>query len=101
MTFRVRRQLRPSRVERELLANAGEYVEQRAIATPGVPHVVGGHQRHVERAGEVDDESVAALFGEVEVALHVDSQPIAAETAELGYGTAGGRCIAPRGREGE
>ena len=27
MTFRVRRQLRPGRVERELLADAGEYVE--------------------------------------------------------------------------
>ena len=55
----------------------------------------------MQRPGEVDDETVAALFGGVEVALYVDRQPIAEETAELVDGVAGGGCIAARGGEGE
>src|SRR5262249_55968980 len=44
--------------------------------------VVGGHQRNSRRSRQVDEEAVAPLLLEVEMALDVDREPIAEEAVE-------------------
>ena len=57
----VARQPPAGRVERGVVMDAGEHVEQRAIARRREPHAVGGDDRHAKRAGQLGQRLVVGI----------------------------------------
>ncbi len=65
--------------ERGLVFEAGEDVEDFAARFGGVGDAVGGDERKVERAGEIDGGLVAGFFGAIVMALEFDVYVFVAE----------------------
>ena len=63
-------------VERGLLAQTGEHVEQRPAARRGVADVVADGERNGEALGDGPERAVEALRGGIEMALQVDDEAI-------------------------
>ena len=66
----------------DVVADAGEDVEQLALRRGGVGGAVGGHQRDAERAGAFGDGLIVGLFIAVVVALEFGVEVVAAEDVE-------------------
>ncbi len=73
----VQRQLPPGRLERRLVADAGEHVVERAILRRREAHAVGGHHRDVKRGRQRDQRLVVGLLvpDEMPLQLQVDVRP--------------------------
>ena len=72
------------------MPDAGEDVEQRAAVGRRVADVVGGDDGHAVRGGEVGQPAREPLAVALEVALHVDGEPLA-EDAPQAVEMRGGR----------
>ena len=81
MPFRIHRQQASRCIERRLVTDAGEDIEDFALILCGVVHATRGQQRQVQRAGDADGRTVAMLFLTVEVALQLDVDISRAEDA--------------------
>ena len=68
--------------ERAMVADGGEGVAQFASFGSGVADAVGGEQRKMQRAGDVDGGAVAGFFFAMEVALQFDVDIFGAEDAD-------------------
>ncbi len=68
--------------ESAVVADGGEGVAQFAGFGGGVADSVGGEQRKIQRAGDVDCGAVAGFFFALEMALQFDVDVIAAENAD-------------------
>src|SRR5205814_6114022 len=80
--LRVARQLPPRRIERRLVADAGEHVEERAVRDCGETDVVGGDRLYAECARERFERHVGGLFVAQQVTLQLDEHAAAAEQAD-------------------
>ena len=78
----VSRQLPSRGIERRLVADAREHVEERAVGDCGKPHVVGGDDRHAERAGKRFERDIGRLFIAQQMALQLDAHVASAEEAD-------------------
>ena len=58
--------------ERAMVADRGEGVAEFASFGNGIVDAVGGEQRKIERAGEIDRGAVAGFFFAMEMALQFD-----------------------------
>ena len=72
------------------VANRGEDIAERAIVRRGVADAVGGEQRKVEVAGDLDCNAVAGFFFAMKVALQFDVNVVAAEDASEVFDRAAG-----------
>ncbi len=68
--------------ERAVIADRGEGIAEFAGFGDGIVDAVGGEQREMERAGEVDGEAVAGFFFAMEVALEFDVDILGAEDGD-------------------
>ncbi len=75
----VARELLPRLRERGLVMDAGEHVEQRPLGRIGEAHAVGRDDRHMERAGHINQHPVVGFFVAQEMALHLDKHVAAPE----------------------
>ena len=80
--FGVSRQLPSRGIERRLVANAREHVEERAVGGCGKPHIVGGDDRHAERAGKRFERDIGRLFIAQQMALQLDAHVASAEETD-------------------
>ena len=69
-------------IERRLVADAGEHIEQPPSRRPRVAHVVGGHQRDAEVPRDVDQRAVEPFLVRIEVALQVDVEAVGEEATD-------------------
>src|SRR5258708_28033832 len=64
------------------MPDAGEHVERFASLRMCMVHAVGGNERKLMRAGEIDEGLVASLFEAVIVPLQFDVEIVCAEDAD-------------------
>ena len=62
------------RVERRMLADAGQHVEERPLVRCGEAHAAGRDDRHAKRLGEADERVVVVFLiaAQVPLQLHID-----------------------------
>ena len=78
----IARELLPCLRERGLVVDAGEHVEQRPLGRIGEAHAVGRDNRHMKRAGDINQHPVVGLFVAQEMALNLDIHVAAPEHAD-------------------
>ncbi len=69
-------------VERDVVADGGEDVEDFALVLGGVADAVGGEDGEMEGLGDAQGGLVAGFFGAVAVALQLDVDVVGAEDAD-------------------
>ncbi len=69
-------------MERHVLANGGEHVEERPLFRRGIAHAAGGHHRHAERAGQAHERVVVVFLIAMQVALQLDVRVRSTERAD-------------------
>ncbi len=82
MTLGVARKHAPGSRERFVMADGGEGIAEFTGFGDGVVHAVGGQQREIKRAGEIDGDAVTGFFLALEVALQFDVDIVMAEDAD-------------------
>ena len=77
--FGVTREPTPRGIERGAMANACQYVEQRALGRLGEPYPVGRHHRHTKRPGERLQRHILRLVVSQQMTLQFDAHVAAPE----------------------
>ncbi len=73
------RQQPPGRIERRVLANGREHVEERPLLGRGKAHAAGRDERHAKRLGQADQRVVVVFLIAPQMALQLDVDVAAAE----------------------
>ena len=82
VALRVRRQPPPRLHDRRLVADAGEYIEERPLHWVREPDAVRGNERHVKGRREIAQHAVGGFLLAEEVALQFQPHVVAAEHAD-------------------
>ena len=69
-------------MQRHVLADGGEHVEQRPLFGRGKAHAAGGHHRHAERVGQARQRVVVVFLIALQMPLQLDIDVGAAEDAD-------------------
>ena len=69
-------------MQRDVLTNGRQHIEQRPLFWSGKAHAAGGHQRHPKRLGQADQRVVVVFLIAVQMPLEFNVGVATAEGAD-------------------